>query len=100
MSWSGEERRKLNLINLSKLDKLEDTVSAMHGDVKVLVNEVKRINGNVSRNSTSLKDHCAESNNYRHRVDIIWSAFHTIKWAIGLMFGAGLFWKLIEMVSR
>jgi len=77
-----------------------DKINEMHGDIKVLVSEFKAMNGSLRDTKLGYEKHENESKDYRNKVNIIWSAIHTAKWSILLLFGTGLIWKLLEMVSK
>jgi len=79
---------------------LVKTVNEIHGDVKVLVSEFKAMNGSLRTYKAGQETHESESKPYRHKIDTIWSVFHTIKWAIGLIFGTGILFKMFEWWSK
>ena len=80
--------------------KFEKEIIEMAGDIKVLVSEFKAMNGSL-RNYKSLQEtHETDSKPYRHKIDVIWAVFHTVKWAIGLLFGTGVLFKIFEWWSR
>jgi len=79
--------------------KFEDKINEMHGDLKVLVSEFRNMNGALRDTKTSYEKHENESKPYRHKIDIIWSALHTIKWATVLLFGTGILWKIIDRIA-
>ena len=81
-------------------EKLESSVIEMAGDIKVLVSEFKAMNGSLRETKTDFKEHKVDSKLYRHRIDIVWAVIHTIKWAIILLFGTGIFWKAVEMIMK
>ena len=80
--------------------KLCEKVSEMHGDLKVLVSEFKAMNGSLRNTKQNFEEHEKESKKYRHQIDVLWSAINAIKWAIGLVFGTGVFFKLFEVWMR
>jgi hypothetical protein len=80
--------------------KFENTIIEMAGDVKVLASEFKAMNGALRNTKQGYENHEKESKEYRDKVTIIWSAIHTIKWAIVLVFGSGLVWRLIEFFTK
>ena len=79
---------------------LEEKVNDMHGDVKVIISELKRMNGNILDNKTNIITHTKESEPYRKKIDIIWASIHTAKWAILLLFGTGVIWKVYDLFTR
>jgi len=80
--------------------KFEKTIMEMHGDIKTLVSEFKAMNGALRDTKFKSEKHEEESTPYRRKIDILWSSIHTIKWAIGLLFGAGMIWKIVEIISK
>jgi hypothetical protein len=80
--------------------KFEKEIIEMCGDVKVLVSEFKAMNGSLRDTRLDVKEHTAESKDYRNKVNILWSSVHTAKWAVGLLFGAGMLWKVLEFVTK
>ena len=82
------------------LEKQSDKISEIHGDVKVLVAEFRAMNGSLRDTKSNQEKHEEESKPYRHKIDIIWSAIHTAKWAIILLFGTGVFWKAFELFIK
>lgn len=92
--WDGIERRKVTVEHYCKF---EEKINEMHGDVKVLVTEFKNMNGALRETKRNYEKHEEESIPYRSKIDIIWSAIHTVKWAIILLFGSGVVWKFFEM---
>lgn len=80
--------------------KFESTIMEMAGDVKVLVSEFKAMNGSLRETKADVKEHTEESKPYREKINIIWSAIHTVKWAIMLIFGSGLIWKITEFFIK
>ena len=79
---------------------LIEKVNEIHGDVKVLVSEFRAMNGSLRETKVKAEEHIKDGVDYRNKVNIIWSTIHTIKWAIGLTFGTGLLWKLLEMMFK
>ena len=79
---------------------LLDKVSEIHGDIKVLVSEFKAMNGSLRETKATNKEHIEESKPYREKINIIWSAIHTIKYAIVLVFGSGLIWRIVEFFTK
>jgi len=79
---------------------LFDKVNEMHGDIKVLVSEFKNMNGSMRDTKQNFEIHKTESKDYRRKIDVIWSTLHTMKWAIVLLFGSGVIWKLLEIATK
>ena len=77
--------------------KFENTIIEMAGDIKVLVSEFKAMNGSIRDTKTDFKEHKIDSKAYRHKIDIVWGACNSIKWAIILLFGTGIIWKVFEL---
>jgi hypothetical protein len=84
----------------SQHDKLIEKVNEMHGDIKVLVTEFKAMNGTLRDTKLEFICHKQESISYRRQIDILWASVNTAKWAIGLLFGTGLLWKVIEFIAK
>ncbi len=80
--------------------KFEKEIIEMCGDVKVLVSEFKAMNGSLRDTRTESKQHIEEGKDYRNKVNIIWSTIHTVKWAIMLVFGSGLVWRVVEFFTK
>jgi hypothetical protein len=80
--------------------KFEKIIIEMAGDVKVLASEFKAMNGSLRDTKKGYDNHEIESKVYRHQVSILWAALHTIKWAIGLLVGTGVLWKIVEFIAR
>jgi len=74
-----------------------DLLREMHGDIKSLVTEFRSMNGSLRETKSGFTEHKVESKLYRSKVDTIWSALHTVKWAIILLFGSGVVWKVLEV---
>ena len=72
-------------------------INEMHGDIKVLVSEFKNMNGALRDTKARYDKHEEEGKDYRNKINILWSAIHTIKWAVGLLFGTGILFKLYEL---
>lgn len=94
--YSGEERRQMS----EHQCKFEKTIMEMAGDVKVLASEFKAMNGSLRETKRVAEEHVIESKPYREKVSVIWSTIHTVKWAIMLVFGSGLIWRLIEFFTK
>lgn len=95
-NWDGVERR----LEDRHLCKFEDKIIEMSGDIKVLVSEFKSMNGALRVTKTGYEKHEEDSKTYRNKVEIIWAAIHTIKWAIVLVFGSGLIWRIVEFFTK
>jgi hypothetical protein len=80
--------------------KFEEKINEMHGDLKVLVSEFKSMNGSLRETKQGFNEHKHESTDYRNKVNIMWASIHTIKWAVGLLFGAGMIWKILELLMK
>lgn len=80
--------------------KFEKEIISMAGDLKVLVSEFKAMNGSLRDTKKGYEKHEEESKTYRHQVSILWAAIHTIKWAIMLVFGSGLLWRIMEFFTK
>ena len=80
--------------------KFEDKIIEIHGDIKTLVAEFKAMNGSLRETKQQFNKHDDESVGFRRKVDIVWAAMHTMKWAILLLFGTGLVWKIIDLLIR
>lgn len=80
--------------------KFEKIITEMHGDIKVLVSEFKAMNGSLRETKTKIDKHEEDSTPYRHKIDIIWASIHTAKWAILLLFGTGVIWKVYALFTR
>ena len=80
--------------------RFEKEIIEMCGDVKVLVSEFKAMNGSLRETKATNKEHIEESKPYREKINVIWSAIHTIKYAIVLVFGSGLVWRIIEFFTK
>ena len=72
----------------------------MSGNIKVLVSEFKAMNGSLRDTKQGYEKHELESKTYRNQVSILWAAVHTIKWAIMLVFGSGLVWRVMEYFTK
>lgn len=80
--------------------KFENTIMEMHGDIKCLLSEFKSMNGSLRETKFKMEKHEDDSTHYRRKIDIIWSAIHTAKWATLLLFGSGIIWKVFEVITR
>lgn len=80
--------------------KFEDRIIEMAADIKGLLSEFKAMNGSLRDTKKGFDEHQKESKLYRHQVSVLWSALHTIKWAIMLVFGSGLVWRVMEYVTK
>ena len=78
----------------------EDLLREMHGDVKVLVKEFQKMNGELVDMRTGFEGHKKESIGYRRKVDMLWAGTHFSKWVIGLMLGTGLLFNVIRYFQR
>jgi len=76
--------------------KFEEKIIEMSGDIKCLLSEFKTMNGSLRDTKQRFDKHDDESMSYRHKIDILWSAVHTFKWATILLFGTGIFWNILE----
>jgi hypothetical protein len=80
--------------------KQENLLREMHGDIKMLLNEFKAMNGTLKTTKNGFDKHQEKSLEYRRKIDILWASLHTIKWAIALLFGSGVLWKILEMIKK
>ena len=80
--------------------KFEERIITMSEDVKVLVSEFKAMNDSLRDTKKGYEKHEDESKEYRNKINIIWSTLHTLKYAVVLIFGSGLLWRLIEFLTR
>ena len=80
--------------------KQEDILREIHGDVRTLVAEFKAMNGSLRETKHQFHAHKEESKTYRRKIDEAWAVIHTVKYAGGLIFGAGLVWKVVEFVAK
>lgn len=80
--------------------KFEERIITMSEDVKVLVSEFKAMNGSLRETKTVAEKHIEEGKPYREKINVIWSTIHTVKWAILLLFGTGLVWKIMEFFTK
>jgi len=96
MNWYGVEKRQMT----EHQCRFEKTIMEMAGDVKVLASEFKAMNGSLRSTKAGYEKHEEDSKLYKEKVNIIWSTIHTIKWAIMLVFGSGLIWRLIEFFTK
>ena len=80
--------------------KFEKEIIEMSGNLKVLVSEFKAMNGSLRDTRASNKEHIEESKPYREKINVIWSTIHTVKWAIMLVFGSGLVWRVVEFFTK
>ena len=80
--------------------KFEKEIMEMSGNIKVLVSEFKAMNGSLRETKITNKEHIEESKQYREKINVIWSTIHTIKWAIMLVFGSGLVWRVMEFFIK
>ena len=94
--WDGQERRQMN----EHQCRFEKTIIDMSGDIKVLVSEFKAMNGSLRSTKVGYEKHEEDSKIYRKQIDVIWAAIHTIKWAIVLVFGSGLVWRIVEFFTK
>lgn len=96
MSWDGIEKRQMS----EHQCRFEKIIMEMAGDVKVLASEFKSMNGSLRSTKLGYEKHEEESKDYRNKVTVIWAAIHTIKWAIVLVFGSGLVWRIVEFFTK
>jgi hypothetical protein len=75
--------------------KFEKVIMEMAGDIKVLLNEFKAMNGTLKETKFEVAEHKSESNVYRRKVDILWAVIHASKWVIIFLFGTGILYTWI-----
>ena len=80
--------------------KFEDKIIEMHGDIKALVAEFRAMNGALRDTKYKVEKHDEESIPYRKKIDILWATIHTVKWAIGLLLGTGVLFKMWEYLAK
>jgi hypothetical protein len=76
----------------------EDLLRAMHGDLKAIIAKNDILHEKLCKYNEALDQHVTDSYHYRRRIDSMWTGMHVVKWVIGLLLGAGLIWKAIEVV--
>ncbi len=96
MGYNGVEKRQMS----EHQCKFEEIIISMAGDVKVLASEFKAMNGSLRATKAGYEKHEEDSKLYREKVSIIWSTIHTVKWAIMLVFGSGLVWRIVEYFTK
>lgn len=84
----------------SQHEDMMTTVRDIHGDIKVLVSEFKAMNGALRTTKQDFEAHGNESKEYRKKIDVIWSMIHTLKYAVILLFGTGILWKIMEYINK
>ena len=83
-----------------KIDKLNDRTLETHGDIRGLLAEFKAMNGTLQYTTREFNEHKKDSQHYRDKINILWSTVHTVKWAIGLLLGTGIVWKVVEAIAK
>ena len=80
--------------------KFENRIIEMSGDIKSLLGEFKAMNGSLRDTKKGYEKHEEESKPYQEKVNVIWATIHTVKWAIMLVFGSGLVWRVVEFFTK
>jgi hypothetical protein len=75
----------------------EDLLREIHGDLKAIIAKNDILHEKLCKYNECLDKHVSDSYHYRRRVDSMWTGMHVVKWVIGLLLGAGLIWKAVEV---
>lgn len=82
------------------IKKVETLSVETNSDLKVLISEFKAMNGDIGRAKERFDKHESESEWYRDKVKTLWSVCHTLKYAVMLLFGSGIIWKVVEFLTK
>ena len=72
----------------------------MYSDIKVIVSELKTMNGCIREARCVVDKHIDESAPYRKKIDEVWAGIHFAKWIILLLFGTGLLFNIVKWVFK
>ncbi|KKL90637.1 hypothetical protein LCGC14_1902700 [marine sediment metagenome] len=65
----------------------------MHGNIKVVMSELKIMNGQVKEIKREQIDHERDAVGYRRKIDKLWTIMHTVCWIIFILTGSGILWR-------